>query len=343
MTSAVRRLVHRPFGKLVADGAISAEPRGGRISGRRRKSAWLALSLVAAGPSEQPVGAQGTAPAPVEIGQSYELTAAANGRRYRIDIYVPAVSPPPGGFPIVYHLDGNLHFPVVAGINRLRAWSNDMPHAVVVGIGYASADFNEVVRARWSDLSLPAPPQVLHSNLRRLQPELGGLDRFLDFVILELKPFVESRAPLNRACQTFMGHSMGGLAVLRALFRRPGSFQAYAALSPSIWWNQRAVLADEQAFVARARAGQDRARLLLTAGSLEEHVGEWRERSPEIARRIVENRQVRNAAELARRLRRQDPRRIEVQWRLFDGETHQSAIPASLNLGLRFGLECPAR
>ena len=292
------------------------------------------------GPAAGAPDASSAASAPVEIGRSYELVSTANGRTYRIDIYVPPVTPPREGFPIVYQLDGNLQFAVVAATNRLRAWSNDMPHAVIVGIGYASTGFNEVVRMRWSDLSLPAPLEVLHPGLRQLRPALGGLDGFLEFVVGEVKPFVEARVPVNRRCQTFMGHSMGGLAVLRALFRRPESFQAFAALSPSIWWNDRAILEDEPNLVARADAGQVEARVLLTAGGLEEEVGDWSVRNPETARRIVENRQIRNAAQLAQRLELHEGRRFNVEWHLFAGETHQSVIPASLSRGLSFGLAC---
>ena len=71
----------------------------------------------------------------------------------------------------------------------------------------------------------------------------------------QLKPFVAERYPIDRTGQIIWGHSLGGLIVLRALFRNPDSFSTFVLSSPSIWWNDREILADEEAFSKRVRTG----------------------------------------------------------------------------------------
>lgn len=278
---------------------------------------------------------------PIDVGTQYEVRSKFNDRIYRLYVRIPTVPPPASGYPIVYVLDGNLQFQTAAGIALLRAWSNEMPHAVVVGIGYPDGEVSDILRWRWSDLSLPASIDQLPPRARELKPELGGLDRFLRFLDEEAKPFAEGLVPVNTSCRTLFGHSLAGLAVLHELFAKPGSFQAYVAASPAIWWANRKVLEKEADFLGRVQRGEVKARLLLTAGGLEEDTTPWLA-MPEIAQRVVRNRQVRNVTELAERLSSRQTDGFKVTSKVFPDETHTSVVPTSISRGLHFGLQCPA-
>jgi predicted alpha/beta superfamily hydrolase len=74
-------------------------------------------------------------------------------------------------------------------------------------------------------------------------PKLGGgrADRYAKFLILELKPFMEREyRTLSRPEKTGIGgSSLGGLVSLYLGLRLPNVFGKLAALSPSVWWNQR--------------------------------------------------------------------------------------------------------
>jgi predicted alpha/beta superfamily hydrolase len=72
----------------------------------------------------------------------------------------------------------------------------------------------------------------------------GDGDRYLSFIIDQVIPRVESRF---RVAQTATGHSiagssMGGLVSLYALWKHPEVFGAAAALSPSVWFADEAIL-----------------------------------------------------------------------------------------------------
>ena len=72
----------------------------------------------------------------------------------------------------------------------------------------------------------------------------GDGDRYLSFVIDQVIPRVESqfRVEHTPAGRSIAGSSMGGLVSLYALWKHPGVFGAAAALSPSVWFADEAIL-----------------------------------------------------------------------------------------------------
>jgi predicted alpha/beta superfamily hydrolase len=74
-------------------------------------------------------------------------------------------------------------------------------------------------------------------------PKLGGgrADRYAKFLIDEVKPFVEReyRTISGPEKTGIGGSSLGGLVSLYLGLKLPQFFGKIAALSPSVWWNQR--------------------------------------------------------------------------------------------------------
>ncbi|HEX2863963.1 MAG TPA: alpha/beta hydrolase-fold protein [Deinococcales bacterium] len=91
---------------------------------------------------------------------------------------------------------------------------------------------------------------------------------YADWLAGTLKPFVDARLRTLTGPQdtALAGSSLGGLISLYAWARHRDVFGKVAALSPSVWVANRAVLADLQAVPAGAGAG---ARVYLVAGALE--------------------------------------------------------------------------
>ncbi len=69
-------------------------------------------------------------------------------------------------------------------------------------------------------------------------------ERYVDFLIHELIPHIEQSYKLKKGAEfrALMGSSLGGLISLRSALHRPESFGLVAALSPSIWWNNKEIL-----------------------------------------------------------------------------------------------------
>jgi predicted alpha/beta superfamily hydrolase len=99
-------------------------------------------------------------------------------------------------------------------------------------------------------------------------PKLGGgrADRYAKFVIEEVKPFVEGEyRTVNGPQNTGIGgSSLGGLVSLYVGLRLSNIFGKIAALSPSVWWNQRVM----NRFALEYEA-QPRPRIWLDVGTRE--------------------------------------------------------------------------
>jgi enterochelin esterase-like enzyme len=76
-------------------------------------------------------------------------------------------------------------------------------------------------------------------------PRLGGgrADRYAKFLMQEVMPFIqqEYRAFPDARVTGMGGSSLGGLLSLYLGLKHPQVFGRLAALSPSVWWNQRVI------------------------------------------------------------------------------------------------------
>jgi predicted alpha/beta superfamily hydrolase len=76
--------------------------------------------------------------------------------------------------------------------------------------------------------------------------KLGGgkADKYGRLLVEELKPFIESKyRALGDAANTGLGgSSLGGLLTIYLGLKYPQLFSKLAVLSPSVWWNRRAIL-----------------------------------------------------------------------------------------------------
>jgi len=79
----------------------------------------------------------------------------------------------------------------------------------------------------------------------------GGADRFLEFLTAEVVPKI--RAQYRASPYTILaGHSFGGLFAIHVAATKPGAFSAIVAMSPSIWWNDSAVVRPYAEAIARS-------------------------------------------------------------------------------------------
>ncbi|AYL95178.1 alpha/beta hydrolase-fold protein [Mucilaginibacter celer] len=71
----------------------------------------------------------------------------------------------------------------------------------------------------------------------------GGGEKFLQFMREEVIPYVEKHYK-TQPFRVFAGHSLGGLMTTYCLFHYPDMFNAYLAISPALWVNNDAGVAD---------------------------------------------------------------------------------------------------
>lgn len=306
------------------------------------------LALAAAqdipGPAQVPNAAPQVRPAVNPLAVQFDLASTATGRTYRISIAKPSGTPPAAGWPVVYVLDGDIAFATVATQNMLRSAYGEAG-AVIVGVGYPDPVAALTLRNRDLTPTMPTKAGTELGMLGAVKPgDYGGGAAFRQFLTTELRPAIGALAPIDRTAQTLIGYSYGGLFALDTLFTDPGTFQTYVIGSPSIWWNDREVLAKERGFAERVRSGGATPRVLITSGELEQDPGAVRLPSDPGQRAatieiMARQKMVDNARDLAARLRAVPGRSgYRVAYVVFAGETHLTGIPAAVSRGLDFAM-----
>lgn len=264
------------------------------------------------------------------------------GEIYRLFISRPDAQPGPGGFPVLYLLDGNATFPTAAvtvALQSRRTQTTGVVPGLVVGVGYPVNDYLDSVRRSYD--YTPAIPAVDLAPRPDGSPwpKIGGAASFLDFLEQDVQPMLAREFPIDAGRQAIFGHSFGGLFVLNALFTRPGVFHRYVAASPSIWFGNCAILGARDAFIADLQRLQQPRDLLVTVGSLEQAAADADAAGGAETRKsdwVRRNRMVENARELVRSL--SPMRNLRVSFKEFDDENHSSVLPAAISRAVRFAL-----
>ncbi|MGO4537823.1 alpha/beta hydrolase [Paenibacillus sp. 2TAB19] len=256
-----------------------------------------------------------------------KVVVSRGGRTYHILISLPLQPAPPRGFPVIYLLDGNAVFGTMTEANRAQSRFPErtgVDPAIIVGIGYETDTPFHL--SRHYDFTYPSLPSELPPHPDgKSWPEQGGSAYFLSFIEEELKPMIERDFAVDTKRQTLLGHSLGGLFVLNALFSKPDSFQTYIAGSPSIYWNEKPLLKQERALASLLPYDNDvPIRLLITIGELE---------------REAEGRNYEKTEAMASRLSQLSPTRLSVAFKRFEDESHISVLPLLISQGLRFAMQ----
>lgn len=172
--------------------------------------------------------------APFAIGESITLFSESLNEERVINVYLPNGYDVTADkkYPVIYLLDGSSDedFIHIAGLVQFGSfsWINMIPETIVIGI--ANID-------RKRDFTYP-------SNNERDQtefPTTGGAEKFIDFIQNELFQLVEAEYQVRKE-RTIIGQSLGGLLATEFLFMKPQLFDHYIIVSPSLWWDNEALL-----------------------------------------------------------------------------------------------------
>jgi predicted alpha/beta superfamily hydrolase len=275
-------------------------------------AAWLAsaaLAVAANSAGQLPELSPGRVPAPFTLpgAVQYDFTAKTNQLPYRVMVWAPADAKTQA-YPVIYLLDGNTWFPAAA----VEGWHFN--NAIMVGVGVPSNEVAEWRRRRVLDLT-PTEDQ------RRSDSQTGGGAAFAKVLFEEIKPFIKATYKIAPGRQTLYGLSLGGLMTTHMMFTQPQAFDTYVVCSPILGWNNSAVLKTEPAFTDRARLGEFRLRVLVTAAGDE-------------SKPVIDG-----ASALADRLKQLPKPAVDTHYFLFANETHGSVSLATIGRALTFALQ----
>jgi predicted alpha/beta superfamily hydrolase len=128
-------------------------------------------------------------------------------------------------YPVLYLTDGDAHINHTSSTIEFLTANGRMPDLIVVGV--TNTD-------RTRDLT-PTKGTAKNAAGELQFPTSGGADNFLKFFETELIPEIEKQYRVQ-PYRIFAGHSLGGLFAVHAMITKPGLFNSYVAVSPSLQW-----------------------------------------------------------------------------------------------------------
>jgi len=236
------------------------------------------------------------------------------GSKYVADDFKIDVSLPKGyyesseKYPVLYVLDGNRNFGIVAGTVELLHTGMDAPKMIIVGIGYKTDEEHSKFRSR----------DYLPTISKNLEYS-GGASNFLSFLEEELIPNIESSYRVD-SIRVLAGISYSGLFTMYALFNKPSLFNNYLIGSPSMYYDNEVIFKYEEEY-ARKNDDLD-ANVFLSVGSLEAGFDMF----PGM---------VSNVEKLSLVLKNRKYNKLKLTTCLFENETHFSVMPATFSRGIR--------
>lgn len=168
--------------------------------------------------------------APIQLGLSHTLQSRVLNEAREINVWLP-----PGydgttdRYTVLYLIDGGVEqdFPHIAGLGQLGAVSYTYAPLIIVGVKTGT---------RIAELT----PPPADARYRTAFPNAGGAARFRDFLRTEVIPFINARYRTNDS-RAVIGESLAGLFIVDTFLNEPALFNDYVAVSPSLWWDDRAL------------------------------------------------------------------------------------------------------
>lgn len=194
---------------------------------RRMKLGIAAAMLLASSPALAQETEAAVSPLdhlPALEGGYFPLRSEAADHLYHIYVRVPQDydADPQRRYPVIYVLDGDSLFPIIAPTHLFLTIDYDMPEAIIVGIAYGS--FAKPTNRRHIDFMPPAPGVAADAT---------GTVQFQRFLETELIPAVERRYRVDPMRRILFGQARAGAMVLYSAFTNPDLFWAHVASNPS--------------------------------------------------------------------------------------------------------------
>lgn len=180
------------------------------------------------------------------------------GEDYYLQITLPLTfNPTENKYPVLFYLDA---YGTSAGMNELakrQMFAKNFNDVVLVGISYNTNPMN-YNNLRTRDYS----PPINSGDTKH-----GG-DKFLEFIKLELIPYIESNYGTDPNDRGLMGASAGGLFAAWSFKQEPELFNKLAMISPALWYGGNDFILENHAFLENVKEAKD-LQVFMSYGSLE--------------------------------------------------------------------------
>lgn len=250
-----------------------------------------------------------------------------------IEVYTPTQVKVPAGhqYGVIYILDGAAHFNNVINIlTQLAKETGDSSYTqqIVVGIG------NIWTRDRDYTPTAIAPSPFIDSMAAKVS---GGGDMFISFLEKELIPYVGSKYPVGPS-RMLIGHSLGGLMVIDMLLNHTSLFSKYAAIDPSMWWDDQKLLIQSKQVLAK-KEFRNNSLFLAIANTMNKDINDAAQLKKDSSRKTALNRP---SLLLSDYINANNKNKLMFDGKYYKDFDHMSVFPSATHDALKFLLRSPA-
>ncbi len=226
-------------------------------------------------------------------------------------------------YPVLYVTDANWFFNVFLPLVGLVR----MPPMILVGIGYPTDKWTDIFRLRARDF-LPTRNKEEERIVEEIYQasldsgalmDSGGGGLFLSFIRDELFPFINDQYRTKPDDRALFCYSYGGTFGVYTLFNKPDTFNRYIIGAPDLGWDNELCFQYEQQYAAKR--SDLPVKLFFAVGTLDED--------------IIIDRNVSTLFRFHAILKRRNYEGLDMSFKVFEGETHPSAIVPTASWGLR--------
>ena len=234
----------------------------------------------------------------IAVGESFSLQSVVlkQQRRYSVSLPSRYQAEPNRLYPVLYLMDADFQFFHVAATVKNLTQMGKIPPLIVVGVATEGPD-DYVKATTWPVLGEGAE-------------SYGGIESMRLFLNTELIPQIEKTYRTSPE-RILAGYSLGGLYSLYELIQKDSPFQAYLAMSASLWFDDYSF---QKKFTAFLATNTNSKRLFLS----------------------LANERGMGVTELVAELKKTNNPLLRWNYRLFSDETHYSTALPALYAGLSY-------
>jgi len=228
-------------------------------------------------------------------------------------------------YPVVYVLDAEANFDTILEIfNRLFKTTGNpiFSQVIVVGVGNI-----------WERDRDYTPTHIISSPLvdNMAAKKSGGGEKFTLFLEKELIPRINSKYSASTS-RALIGHSLGGLTVMNILLNHTKLFNGYAAIDPSMWWDDQKLLKQSKTILSE-RKFEKVSLFLAIANTINKDINSVSEIKKDRSEKTA---LIRPSITLADQLSANKQNNLRFYWKYYRDQHHMSVYPSAASDALEF-------
>lgn len=243
--------------------------------------------------------------------QLVEIHDVETNRFYELHIQLPLNYSSDKKYPVVYMTDSPYTFPITTGAARFPVNFGRMENVMFVGISWQKGFSAELSRQRDYTPTASSPG---------FKDPSGEASRHIGFIRNDVIPYIEQRFNTDADNRTYVGNSFGGLFGIYIFLSQPTMFKNYIIGSPSIWWDNKYILALE----SKTRLDKHVEVNMFIAIGADETINRDSPRYDMVG----------DATEFYTRLKSRNLDRLNLELRVIEFANHSTAFPTTAAQGL---------